>query len=104
MDLSSPSGLATLAYPVADIAICAVVLTLGMRQAVADRLGWFCMGAGLLALAVTDSMYVRLLAEGATGATGTPAGARLGRGPGADRAVLADRRAAPPGAGTGTST
>jgi len=72
MDLSSPAGLATLAYPVADVAICAVVLTLGMRQAPADRLVWFCMGTGLLSLAVTDSVYVRLLAEGVSGATGTP--------------------------------
>ena len=72
MDLTSAAGLATLAYPVADVAICAVVLTLGMRQSVPDRLGWFCMGAGLLSLAVTDSVYVRLLAEGSTGATGTP--------------------------------
>ncbi|GAA3563116.1 hypothetical protein GCM10022197_18310 [Microlunatus spumicola] len=72
MDLSSPGGLATLAYPVADVAICAVVLTLGMRQAPADRLVWFCMGTGLLSLAVTDSVYVRLLADGVSGATGTP--------------------------------
>ncbi|SDU98661.1 PAS domain S-box-containing protein [Microlunatus sagamiharensis] len=72
MDLSSPTGLATLAYPVADVAICAVVLTLGMRQAPADRLVWLCMGAGLLSLAVTDSVYVRELAAGTMGATGTP--------------------------------
>ena len=72
VDLSSPTGLATLAYPVADVAICAVVLTLGMRQSVVDRLGWFCMGMGLLSLAVTDSLYVRLLAEGVMGATGSP--------------------------------
>ncbi|MGI3785285.1 MAG: response regulator [Janthinobacterium lividum] len=72
MDLSSASGLATLAYPVADVAICAVVLSLGMRQAPADRLVWFCLGTGLLSLAVTDSVYVRLLTEGVTGATGTP--------------------------------
>ena len=72
MDLSSPSGLATLAYPVADIAICAVVLTLGMRQAPADRLVWLWMGTGLLSFAVTDSVYVRLLANGVSDATGTP--------------------------------
>ena len=72
MDLSSPAGLATLAYPVADVAIGAVVLTLGMRQAPADRLVWFCLGAGLLSLAVTDSIYVRLLATGVGDATGTP--------------------------------
>ena len=72
MDLSSPAGLATLAYPVADVAICAVVLTLGMRQAPGDRLVWLGMGTGLLSFAVTDSVYVRLLAEGVSNATGTP--------------------------------
>lgn len=72
MDLSSPAGLATLAYPVADVAICAVVLTLGMRQAPDNRVVWLCMGAGLLSLAVTDSVYVRMLADGGTGATGSP--------------------------------
>jgi len=72
MDLSSAAGLATLAYPVADVAICAVVLTLGMRQAPRDRLVWLWMGAGLLSFAITDSAYVRLLADGVTNATGTP--------------------------------
>ena len=72
MDLSSPAGLATLAYPVADVAICAVVLTLGMRQAPGDRLVWLGMGTGLLSFAVTDSAYVRLLADGVSNATGTP--------------------------------
>ncbi|MGI3781125.1 MAG: PAS domain S-box protein, partial [Janthinobacterium lividum] len=71
-DLTSPAGLATLAYPVADIAICAAVLTLGMRQAPGDRLFWLGMGTGLLSFAVTDSVYVRLLADGVSNATGTP--------------------------------
>ena len=71
-DLSSPAGLATLAYPVADVAICAVVLTRGMRQAPGDRLVWLVMGTGLLSFAVTDSVYVRLLADGVSNATGTP--------------------------------
>ncbi len=72
LDLSSPAGLATLAYPVADVAICAVVFTLGMRQAPADRLVWLWIGAGLLSFAVTDSVYVRMLANGISNATGTP--------------------------------
>ncbi|HEY0239780.1 MAG TPA: response regulator [Friedmanniella sp.] len=72
VDVASPASLTTLAYPVADVAICAVVLTLGMRQVPADRVFWLCMGAGLLSLAVTDSVYVRLLARGVVGATGTP--------------------------------
>jgi two-component system sensor histidine kinase/response regulator len=72
LDLSSVAGLATLAYPVADVAICALVLTLGMRQAPVDRIVWLLMGAGLLTFAVTDSVYVRLLADGVGNATGTP--------------------------------
>ncbi|SER17546.1 PAS domain-containing hybrid sensor histidine kinase/response regulator [Microlunatus flavus] len=72
VDMSSATGWATLAYPVADIALCAVVLTLGMRQPPRWHLTWACMGAGLVTWAVTDSIYVRLLAEGATGLTGGP--------------------------------
>src|SRR4051794_15281369 len=72
IDVSSAAGLTTLAYPPTDIAICAVVLTLGMRQPPMQRLTWFCLGTGLVSLAVTDSIYVRLLAQGATGLTGTP--------------------------------
>jgi two-component system sensor histidine kinase/response regulator len=91
LDLSSVAGLATLAYPVADVAICALVLTLGMRQAPVDRIVWLLMGAGLLTFAVTDSVYVRLLADGVGNATGTPGWRRRPR---------AGRRHA----GTGTST
>lgn len=72
VDLSSAAGLATLAYPIADMAICAVVLTLGMRQSPGNRMVWLWMGTGLLSFAVTDSVYVRLLADGVSDATGTP--------------------------------
>ncbi|MBG6179541.1 hybrid sensor histidine kinase/response regulator [Arthrobacter sp. CAN_A1] len=60
------------AYPVVDVTIISLVLVLGIRRPVGDRLRWFCMGGGLLVLAVTDSVYVRLVFEGVTGATGSP--------------------------------
>jgi two-component system sensor histidine kinase/response regulator len=72
VNLSGTASPTTFAYPVVDTMICAVVLTLGMRQAPADRVFWFCMGTGLLSLAVTDSVYVGQLASGVTDATGTP--------------------------------
>ena len=72
VDLTSAAGVAGLAYPVADIAICAVVLTLGMRQPPAARLRWALLGSSLLTLAITDSIYVRLLAEGHPDLTGSP--------------------------------
>ena len=82
---AAPPGWTTLAYPVADVALCAVVLTLGMRQPPRWHLTWACMGAGLVTWAVTDSVYVRLLAEGGTGADREPAGGRLDRRAGPDR-------------------
>ena len=72
VDISSVGGWTTLTYPVADIVLCAVVLTLGMRQAPRWHLTWACLGAGLVTWAVTDSVYVRLLSEGGTGLTGSP--------------------------------
>lgn len=63
-DLGTVSGLVRLIYPVADLAICAVVLTLGMRQDPANRLVWLCVGGGAVVLAVTDSSYVLLLSRG----------------------------------------
>ncbi|WP_318779136.1 MULTISPECIES: response regulator [unclassified Arthrobacter] len=59
-------------YPVVDVIIISLVLVLGIRRPVGDRLRWFCMGGGLLLLAITDSVYVRLVFEGATGSTGSP--------------------------------
>ncbi|MHA7294948.1 hybrid sensor histidine kinase/response regulator [Arthrobacter sp. HLT1-21] len=60
------------AYPVVDVTIISLVLVLGIRRPVGDRLRWFCMGGGLLVLAITDSVYVRLVFEGVDGATGSP--------------------------------
>lgn len=71
-DVTGAAALVVLAEPVADIAICAVVLTLGMRQPPEKRRSWFCLGAGLLSLAVTDSIYVRMMAEGGDNLTATP--------------------------------
>jgi PAS domain S-box-containing protein len=69
--LQTLAGWSGLAYPIADLAICSVVFTLGMRQPPRNRLPWLCMGSGLVILAVTDSIYVRMLAEGETNLTAT---------------------------------
>lgn len=60
------------AYLVADVAICALVLCLGMRQLPGDRLTWFFLGSGLLFCAISDSIYVLLLSHGFGYATATP--------------------------------
>jgi PAS domain S-box-containing protein len=70
---SDPLGKLTgLAYPIVDVIITSLVLALGMRSQPGDRLPWLCLGGGLLVLALTDSIYVRLVFEGVSGATGTP--------------------------------
>ncbi|MBT8159906.1 response regulator [Arthrobacter sp. GN70] len=61
-----------LAYPVVDIVMVSIVLVLTMRRAPGERLRWVCLGGGLLVLAITDSTYVKLTADGVTGLTGTP--------------------------------
>lgn len=71
-DLHTFAGWSGLAYPIADLAICSVVFTLGMRQPPTNRLTWLCLGSGLVILAVTDSIYVRLMAGGRTHLTGSP--------------------------------
>ncbi len=71
-DLRSMSGWMGLAYPITDVAICSVLFTLGMRQRHGDRAIWGCLGLGLVLLVVTDSLYVRLAAEGLTNLTGSP--------------------------------
>ncbi len=72
LDVTSVLGVTTLSYPVVDIALCAVVLTLGMRQPPEWRPTWLCLGLGLVSFTVTDGSYVSLLAGGATGLTGSP--------------------------------
>ena len=49
----------SLAYPLADIAIASVVLVQIMRAAPGRRGPWLLLGAGLLVLVGTDTLYVR---------------------------------------------
>lgn len=64
--------LVSAAYPVVDVFITSLVLVLAMRRQPGERLPWLCFGSGLLALAITDSTYVRLTFDGVTGVTGSP--------------------------------
>ncbi|WP_336857005.1 hybrid sensor histidine kinase/response regulator [Sinomonas albida] len=60
-----------LAYPVVDVTVASFVLVLTMRQPPGHRLPWLCLATGLIILTLTDSTYVRLTFDGATGSTGT---------------------------------
>ena len=71
-DQDSMGQLTGTSYPVVDVIIISLVLVLGIRRPVGDRLRWFCMGGGLAVLAFTDSVYVRLVFDGVTGSTGSP--------------------------------
>ena len=71
-DYSSLAGWLHMAYLIADITICALVLCLGMRQPPGDRSTWFFLGTGLLVVAVSDSIYVRALTEGSEYLMSTP--------------------------------
>jgi len=69
------SGLAhlvSLAYPVVDVAIASLVLTLGMRAPAGARRSWVLLGSGMVLLAATDSTFASLTDAGQTGTTGTP--------------------------------
>ncbi|MFF2318351.1 response regulator [Arthrobacter sp. NPDC058097] len=66
------SRLTGMGYPVVDLVITSLVLVLAVRRQPGERLSWLCFGGGLLVLAVTDSIYVRLTFEGVTGTTGSP--------------------------------
>lgn len=61
-----------MAYPVADLVITSLVLVLAMRRQPGERRPWLFLGSGLLVLAVTDSIYVRMTFDGVTGTTGSP--------------------------------
>ncbi|MFT4166653.1 MAG: ATP-binding protein [Microlunatus sp.] len=80
-DFSSLGSWLHAAYLVADVAICALVLCFGMRQLPGDRLTWFFLGSGLLVIAVSDSIYVWLIAQGVEFATATPLAAGWMAGP-----------------------
>ena len=60
------------AYPVLDVTICALVFSFGVRQPPTVRRIWLCLGGGLVILALTNSMHIRLLADGQTLLTSTP--------------------------------
>jgi two-component system sensor histidine kinase/response regulator len=66
------AGVVMVAYPVIDVVICSVVLTLGMRQPAGQRLTWLLLGGGIVALAVTDGVYFELSARGGNAQTGGP--------------------------------
>jgi PAS domain S-box-containing protein len=58
-------------YPIADVVVGSLVLALGMRVPAGARRPWLLLGAGLIALTTTDSIYVSRTAQGDTGLTGT---------------------------------
>ena len=59
------NGWTRMVYPIVDVVICAAALTLGMRQYAANRRVWLCFGAGVVSLAVSDTVYVTLVSRGA---------------------------------------
>ncbi|HEU4668096.1 MAG TPA: response regulator [Arthrobacter sp.] len=61
-----------MAYPVVDLVITSLVLVLAVRRQPGERRPWLCLGGGLLVLAATDSIYVRMTFDGVTGTTGSP--------------------------------
>jgi len=65
-------NLVSFGYPAVDVVVASLVLSLGMRQPSGRRRPWIFIGGAFLVLAVTDSAYVYLLAQGQTGLTGGP--------------------------------
>ncbi len=64
--------LVPVAYPVVDVIVCSALFAVGMRQPAGRRLHWLLFGGGLVVLALTDGVYVRLAVDGQTGLTGGP--------------------------------
>jgi two-component system sensor histidine kinase/response regulator len=64
--------LAGLAYPIVDVVITSLVLVLAMRRIPGQRRSWLILGAGLLVLTSTDTIFVSLTFRGLTDLTGTP--------------------------------
>ena len=60
-----------LGYPIVDVVVASLVLALGMRVPPGARFAWGFLGAGLLLLPVTDSIYVSQITQGQTALTGT---------------------------------
>ncbi|MDQ1575792.1 MAG: hypothetical protein QOH55_942, partial [Microbacteriaceae bacterium] len=69
---STLARLTGLAYPFVDVVIASVVLVLAMRRLPGQRRSWLILGAGLLVLTLTDTVFVRLTFDGDNGTTGTP--------------------------------
>jgi len=59
-------------YPIVDLVVASVVLSVGMRGPAGSRLTWLVLGSGLLLIVVTDSLYVLALTKGETDLTSTP--------------------------------
>ncbi len=60
-----------LGYPIVDVIVASLVLALAMRVPAGARSIWSLIGAGLVVLPFTDSVYVSLLVAGETQLTGT---------------------------------
>ena len=56
-DLTTLGGVVTFAYPVGDVVIAFAVILALRRMSTADRVGLWCLLAGLIALALADSSY-----------------------------------------------
>jgi hypothetical protein len=56
-DLTTLGGMVTFAYPVGDVVIAFFVLLALRQMRTGDRLGLWCLLAGLIALALADSTY-----------------------------------------------
>jgi hypothetical protein len=56
-DLTTLGGVVTLAYPLGDVVIAFFVMLALRRMGTADRLGLWCLLAGLIAMALADSTY-----------------------------------------------
>jgi two-component system sensor histidine kinase/response regulator len=69
---SSLGKLAGLSYPIVDVVITSSVLVLAMRRVPGQRRSWLILGAGLLVLTSTDTVFVSLTFRGLTDLTGTP--------------------------------
>lgn len=65
------SRMVGIGYPIVDVVMASLVLALGMRRLPGERLPWLFLGGGLVVLAITDSIYVRLTFAGVTGTTGS---------------------------------
>ncbi|WP_404382643.1 response regulator [Knoellia locipacati] len=61
----------SISYPAIDLVLASLVLVLGLRVGNRARGTWVVLGLGLLALALTDTAYVSMLAHGETALTGT---------------------------------